>query len=1389
MESRKELLYSSLFNVTANCTLDYAIYTSMSMDRQFWRYLLEMQAGFSLLKPCKLPNRNLLYGTELKKTVFFRQYDNLDWSTYDQMDGLISKRIYTCSPPLGDCFHPKVAILRYLDENNAPFYRIGVFSKNLTNGNDDEAGIILDGKLTDSPETNQVQNGQQLVNFLSFLKKSTIAPSDEKKLTEIIQEVKTISLTTGGKPAGIFFGGLTKKATSLYDSMGNFWTSKEIHVITKPEFVGDSFRKIRKNPENGNITFYNHEKSTHAKIFLTENEFWIGSANCSEMALGCDPQKANVECLVQVCGIDKDEILKSFEDSGYTEFTDNFPNISSENQNMLDTAVLEEFKKNYTLSCKTERKKQNKQSGNEANIQRTISVESHGSNTYTFSNCVLKENTVKGNTFLIVPLESFPRKSSDRPKQTTVTLTTLETPTPYAVVALLDRKVDIIATTVMDLVDSYFKSDFALQIRQNAIESFLTEGWFELLKKNTTEIMDRASQEHTLLLSQPLDSILREKINQKYADIYKLKSLSHSKTVHSQTHTANSATLTHALGLKDFQKRATEHVVFGFNHRDKMLVSDETGLGKTHISLGVIAEMAEEWFRANQKATHFNVIYVCSNQRISHVNTNRLYDDLGKLSQNTSWGVKKYDTDRASRLNDSKVTCHIYPDSNMKDSKSKFINIYAFSSNILDTTNSKEGNDAERAHIMKQLELTEAQLRENFEEKRENTISKAIKDVPPQLMILDEFHRFWNKKGLIDNYFKDCKKLYLSATPYVMNIKGLTLKSEHLEDFEDDQEGTSGCESFEEMVRYFVPKNEAEKIINAHHAHQKSIALLSNNATPENWNCAKKCAETLSSLLITFLYRNERAILHDSVDDTKDLFADSFSLPHFNKCYDAYQVDAKPSYQNLMPGIHSFALKYYNEKGEKNRDEDARKKARYVSLFPSELDTLPSNPDVIVNSSDYFIDLENRLQENLPMNQILQANVEGAEQLLWVPASKPYYKAMEGKVFAKNQGYTKMFVFSNYKFIPRGVGALISGYVDEKNSKTTSPFAPICTVDEIADKPTLQKLANLFNPKDKIWEGLNCQEIFDYLKKLHPDRNDDAIWLSLGSPQVVAYRMFGDFDKANKVLEIFNQYFKKDPIKRALEHSGYDSTLAYSADGNIQAVLEEFLFLCNGDSDHFLEKLAICCGLKPSKIHLLYDKIDLSSKNPVEKDCHFAERFDRDFGDVNGNTSDADQREVALQAAFNSPFLPMVMASTSVAQEGLDFHCYCHRMMHYTLPKTPMAFEQRDGRVDRYHSHLLRHRLGYDNRNQDWKDIFGGNGISPHWKCHVGHSNYYLERLCPRFPASHTAYNYEQLMEFRRLYRSFIGMPNEISMVKKLIEVAKLLNEDLFHVMPHLMTK
>ena len=65
----------------------------------------------------------------------------------------------------------------------------------------------------------------------------------------------------------------------------------------------------------------------------------------------------------------------------------------------------------------------------------------------------------------------------------------------------------------------------------------------------------------------------------------------------------------------------------------------------------------------------------------------------------------------------------------------------------------------------------------------------------------------------------------------------------------------------------------------------------------------------------------------------------------------------------------------------------------------------------------------------------------------------------------------------------------------------------------------------------------------------------------------------------------------------------------------------------------------------------------------------------------------------AVARKFRMPGYPMILVSTDVLQEGEDLHTFCDSVIHYGLSATPIAIEQKTGRVDRIGSYAQRKLL------------------------------------------------------------------------------------------------
>jgi hypothetical protein len=151
--------------------------------------------------------------------------------------------------------------------------------------------------------------------------------------------------------------------------------------------------------------------------------------------------------------------------------------------------------------------------------------------------------------------------------------------------------------------------------------------------------------------------------------------------------------------------------------------------------------------------------------------------------------------------------------------------------------------------------------------------------------------------------------------------------------------------------------------------------------------------------------------------------------------------------------------------------------------------------------------------------------------------------------------------------------------------------------------------------------------------------------------------------------------------------------------GGFEAVLDEQMALLGqiGDASGLaiLEQLSNCLLDRPSLVQFRRGR---SSKLrvPVQAITPFSSGEQRKTGKAKGGRLRSD----TLRRAFNSPFWPHVLCTTSVGQEGLDFHQWCRRIVHWDLPSDPVDFEQREGRIARYASLAVRQSLAKAHRDE-----------------------------------------------------------------------------------------
>lgn len=246
--------------------------------------------------------------------------------------------------------------------------------------------------------------------------------------------------------------------------------------------------------------------------------------------------------------------------------------------------------------------------------------------------------------------------------------------------------------------------------------------------------------------------------------------------------------------------------------------------------------------------------------------------------------------------------------------------------------------------------------------------------------------------------------------------------------------------------------------------------------------------------------------------------------------------------------------------------------------------------------------------------------------------------------------------------------------------------------------------------------------------------------------------------------------------------------LRYGAAGCLQAVLDEFAHVAVEDEGiqslsgaarlpRVAERMRRGLGLRRASVTAQHWGVARNGR--VVREPHsIPTRFALRFGEERANDEDGTgMRADEVRAAFNSPFWPFVLITTSIGQEGLDFHWYSHSVIHWNLPNNPVDLEQREGRVHRYKGHAIRRnvarRWGREALRRDgadpWATAFelactdrlpGDTDLVPYWiyPCEGGVK---VERHVPVYPLSKDAARLERLRKALVLYRMVFGQPRQ----------------------------
>lgn len=323
---------------------------------------------------------------------------------------------------------------------------------------------------------------------------------------------------------------------------------------------------------------------------------------------------------------------------------------------------------------------------------------------------------------------------------------------------------------------------------------------------------------------------------------------------------------------------------------------------------------------------------------------------------------------------------------------------------------------------------------------------------------------------------------------------------------------------------------------------------------------------------------------------------------------------------------------------------------------------------------------------------------------------------------------------------------------------------------------------------------------------------DFLVMLTLGSPAVCYLRtqqrgqaqmtlemMDGAFEVASGFVTTFNKPESVAVVRLSTDSktggSHLDKVLEYSVGGNLQAMLDEYFYLIQEQeglhtpaeiASHISDVLTI--RSTSAKVDDASSILKAAMPNTNGRARSMRAHFAVDFSGKNLMTGKASGRLINIRQAFNSPFRPFVLATTSIGQEGLDFHLYCRKIFHWNLPANAIDIEQREGRINRYKGLVIRQNLVSKYRSflkltgvrGAWDELFllaedkegSGQGtceLIPFWHTEP-QGDIRIERYVPLYLFSRDIEKYRSLQKILAYYRITFGQPRQEELIMALAD-------------------
>lgn len=391
---------------------------------------------------------------------------------------------------------------------------------------------------------------------------------------------------------------------------------------------------------------------------------------------------------------------------------------------------------------------------------------------------------------------------------------------------------------------------------------------------------------------------------------------------------------------------------------------------------------------------------------------------------------------------------------------------------------------------------------------------------------------------------------------------------------------------------------------------------------------------------------------------------------------------------------------------------------------------------------------------------------ENLHKLLFIPPCHISGGRKLQGVYENSYGVSKRLFFTDYNMTPKSLSVLLTY---EANRRVIEDLKKKNEINAIYYTPASDNDSIDLNNLVEYGFNINQENIIKSLYNYDKEHSGENLY---GSPYQYAIKKGYNAKIFSKAY--FRYMTKLDSIRVLAAYTNknnlYDAIMEYGENCCIRDIFDEYAEYIGSDEE-FGAAFGEVVKINFSSVKAFTDNNGTAGSLTMRTDFATGNYSDK----TQGNPAKAFTEKITR---FNSPLRPFNFISTSIGNEGFDFHVYCRKIVHWSLEYNPVKFEQREGRINRYQCYANRLQVNkiLESNNADfenWSTAFkqlkdqneqlhkDSKGLFPDFVVPVQDKDLGFVRECYYYPFSSESSSMKNVLQAVGYYRGLLGQSGD----------------------------